>query len=149
MLGAQGHPFVAYGDGHKLAPARPYQVRFNVKTPTAEEPPPPVPMPLAVGDFTGDGIEDFVFSDFLLASGRTPGTPAPIYYPFFPGLPAPWTVARIADLNGNGKPDVVAASRGGFGIDFFNGTGTLNLLPFNLPTNGPVLHLEAGDWTAI
>jgi hypothetical protein len=141
MLGAGGRAFVAYGDGHALAPARPYQLKLG----KPDEPPASIPLPLAVGDFTGDGIEDLVFPDHLLFSQRLPGTPAPVYMPYFPGLAAPWTVARIADLNGNGKPDVVAASRNGFGIDFFNGTGTMNLLPFNLPTNQPVLHLEVGD----
>jgi hypothetical protein len=145
MVGAAGRAFVAYGDGHQLAPAHPYLTKLAVAGVPGPQAPMPIAMPLAVGDFTGDGLEDFVFPDHLLYSGQVPGTPAPIYNVLFPGLAAPWTVARIADLNGNGKPDVVAASRTGSGIDFLNGTGTTSLLAFNVQTNGPVLHLEVGD----
>jgi hypothetical protein len=140
MLAAGGRAYVSYGDGHKLSPAQPY--RHSLGDPNDDR---SLPMPLAVGDYTGDGIEDFVFPDHLLLSIRVPGTPSAVYKPYYPGLAAAWTVARIADVNGNGKPDVVAASSNGFGIDFFNGTGTENLLPFQIPTDGPVLHLQLGD----
>ena len=68
-------------------------------------------MPLAVGEFTGDGVVDFVFGDHLLISLRTVDGTFAGYSPVHVNQGAPWTVARIADLNGNGK----TGRRGGVG----------------------------------
>ena len=142
LVGGSGRAYVAYGDGHGLATAVPYRLPGAGST----EPPPDVPMPLAVGDFTGDGLVDFVFGDHLLVSVPDPAGATPAYRPTHFNQSAPWTVARIADLNGNGKPDVVAASSARLGIDFFNGSGTANLFAFELPTSGPVGMLGAKDF---
>jgi hypothetical protein len=143
LVGAGGKPYVARGDGRALtATAVPY--RLELANPQAMSP--DIPMPLAAGDVTGDGVVDFVLADGLLVSMPAPsGAGPPVYAPVTLLDPAHWTTARIADLNGNGKPDVVAASSDRLGIDFFNGTGTPNLLPFSLPTSGTVAYLAATD----
>lgn len=141
LVGAGGRPYVAYGDGHGLTVATPYQL----ESANPLQVPPLIPMPLAAGDFTGDGAVDFVFEDHLLVSIPGPNGGPPYYFGGPANDAAAWTVARIVDLNGNGKPDVVAASSHGRGIDFFNGTGTINLLTFHLPTNRPVPFLAVSD----
>lgn len=142
LIGAAGAPYVAYGDGHRLRAAEPYQLA--VADPDVVSP--DIPMPLAAGDFTGDGIIDFVFPSYLLLSA--PGTAGgpPTYIPDDANEGLPWTAARIADLNGDGHPDVVAASSLRLGIDYFNGTGRAHLHPFSLPTDRPVSDLAIGDY---
>jgi hypothetical protein len=142
LVGAGGQPYVAYGDGHGLAATA---TRYLLESANPKEVPPDIPMPLAAGDFTGDGAVDFVFEDHLLVSSPGPNGGPPLYRGGPANDAAPWTVARIVDLNGNGKPDVVAASSKGRGIDFFNGTGADNLFTFHLPTNRPVSLLTVSD----
>jgi FG-GAP-like repeat len=142
LLGAGGRVYVAYGDGAGLSAAIPY--RLPLANPAMVSP--DIPMPLAAGDFTGDGAVDFVFEDHLLISHPSGTGQLPTYLPDRANEGAPWTVARIADFNGNGKPDVVAASSGRLGIDFFNGTGTPQVPAFSLATRGPVRLLTVGDF---
>ena len=141
LLGVGGKPYVSFGDGQRLTTAVPYQLPV-AGTPSAVM---DIAMPLAAGDVTGDGAVDFVFPDHLLLSSR----PAPGALPAYSPLrirPTPWTVAAIADLNGNGKPDVVAASNSALDIDFCNGTGSDHPTIFSVPTNGPVQMLTIGDF---
>jgi hypothetical protein len=142
LVGAGGRPFLARGDGRGLASATPY--RLELANPDITNP--DIAMPLAVGDFTGDGLVDFVFPTHLLVSlAGTNGAP-PRYVTSRRNEGGTWTEARIEDLNGNGKPDVVAASRDRPNIDFFNGTGSDAATAFNLTTNGPVRELSIGDF---
>ena len=141
LLGGGGEVYVAYGDGRSLSTAVPYRLPVADVTRGSRE----ISMPLATGDFTGDGEVDFVFGDHLLASELAPDGQLAGYVPIHFNQAAPWTVARIADLNDNGRPDVVAASDGRLGIDFFNGTGTLDLPAFSIPSTGPVLSLVVTD----
>jgi hypothetical protein len=141
LIGAGGKPYVAFGDGRGLGNANPY--RLALANPADVSP--DIPMPLAAGDFSGDGAVDFVFDDHLLVSTAAASGTLPIYLPDPLMQRSHWTTARIADLNGNGKLDVVAASSDHLGIDFFNGNGTPYLLPFTIPTNGPVQYLAVTD----
>lgn len=141
LLGAGGSAYIAFGDGHGLAPAVPYVRPFS--DPTLGTP--ATAMPLAAGDFTGDGIVDFVFGDHLLVSFTGADGALAGYAPDHINQAAPWTTARIADLNGNGIPDVVAASQGRVGLDFFNGTGSAHLSAFSVPTDAPVRSLAIAD----
>jgi len=63
-----------------------------------------------------------------------------------PHAPGYWTRALAANLNGNERPDFVAASSGHPGIDFFNGTGNPYPTHFTIPTDRPVRHLVSGDF---
>ncbi len=141
LIGADGKTYAATGDGRGLGTAVPFQLQFDVP----DEPPHDTPMPLAAGDFTGDGVVDFVFGDGLLLSMPGAAGAPPRYLPGAHNQGAPWTVAWIADLNDNGKVDVVAASSGRLGIDFFNGEGTQDLPAFSIPTDGPVEFLVVTD----
>ena len=143
LLGAAGKTYAAYGDGQRLAPAKPFQLQLANPSAIMS---PDIPMPLAAGDFTGDGFVDFVFDDHVLVSSTTPNSALPSYAPDHGNMAARWTSAQIADLNNNGLPDVVAASNAGLDIDFFNGTGTQYLTAFSIPTNGPVQRLAVGDF---
>jgi hypothetical protein len=141
LIGAGGKAYVAYGDGQGLRTAVPYRVPTGDSAAGSAE----IAMPLAAGDFSGDGVVDFVFGDHLLVSTRASAGSGVSYIATYPNSAAEWTVARIVDLNHNGKPDVVAASSGRLGIDFFNGTGTEHLLAFRIPTDGPVSQLAVAD----
>jgi hypothetical protein len=140
LVSAGNQLYVAYGDGQRLAPATPYSL------PAAGQAPPENGMPLAAGDFTGDGAVDFVFENYLLLSHRAPSAPVPVYRPAHVNRAAPWTVARIADFNNDGWPDVVAASSDWLGVSFFNGSGTEVLAPFEIPTRQPVRMLDVADF---
>jgi len=140
LVGAEGRPYVAYGDGYGLASATPYAM------PTADnDPEAGTRMPLAVGDFTGDGIVDFVLPDYLLLSVKTG---AVVSYAAAAGnrLGASWTTAKIGDFNGNGKPDVVAASNGALHLQFLNGDGTGQFTSTLISSEAPIASLATGDF---
>ncbi|MET0596189.1 MAG: VCBS repeat-containing protein, partial [Polyangiaceae bacterium] len=141
LVGAAGRVYVAHSDGQRLSTAVPYRLALA----NDQEISPDIAMPLAAGDFTGDGAPDFVLSDRLLTSNPLPNSPVPRYEVVHLNAGARWTEARIADLNANGILDVVAASSGRLGIDFFNGTGTRYLTDFTIPTSGPVAQLAVAD----
>lgn len=146
LISGAGVPYVALGDGRSLRTAVPY-------APPAAEPAElgsplgaPFVMPLAAGDFTGDGAIDFVMRDRLLVSWFQPGSRLPHYTSGFTNLSSPWTVAHIKDLNGNGHVDVVAAAKGSLNATFFSGTGTQNLIPAQISSGKPIAHLIVGDF---
>jgi hypothetical protein len=142
LLGGAGRAYVAYGDGASLGAATPYRLRMD----ESNQPAPEIPTPLAAGDFTGDGAVDFVFADHLLVSIPSPNGGLPNYRPERVNLGGVWTEAKIADLNANGRLDVIAASRSQANLDFFNGTGTEHPTAFSLPSDGPVSELTIGDF---
>jgi hypothetical protein len=143
LIGADGTTYVSYGDGQRLATAIPFQLRLtNDWRPTQGT---PIAMPLAAGDVSSDGIVDFVFSDHLLVSvPNSIGAPSN-YVVTYVNLSSPWTLAAIADVNGNGQPDIIAASDKGINIEFFNGNGTEYPTNHTLSTNAPVKRMVVGD----
>ncbi|MEY4514253.1 MAG: hypothetical protein RLZZ450_6375, partial [Pseudomonadota bacterium] len=142
MIGAGGHAYVALGDGAALAAAVPFRLPPAQNGGSSLS----APLPLATGDLTGDGHVDYVLDDSFLTSWRGPGEPDHHYETLLSNDRSVWTAAAIADLNGNGQLDVVAASSSTSGIDFFNGTGGRQLIPARLATSGPVLQLAVGDF---
>jgi hypothetical protein len=142
LIGSSERAFVAYGDGVVLAPAVPLRL-----VPANGEPVDVVPMPLAAGDVTGDGVVDFVFPEGLVLTSPSATTPGQTEYVDTPlGLQGPFSAAVIADVNANGFPDIVAASSGYPGLTFFNGTGTRDVTFFAIPTNRPAERLAVGDF---
>jgi uncharacterized protein (TIGR03437 family) len=77
--------------------------------------------PLAVADFNGDGLLDVVEGfTFLLGNGdgslQSPVSFGQFYIPPQTSLPFAANRLAVADFNGDGKPDLVAASGGDTGI---------------------------------
>ncbi len=143
LLGAGGKPYVAYGDGQQLAPAVPYELTLAASDEMSRE----IPMPLAAGDFSGDGVPDFVFPDHLLVSSPSLTGGPPSYDAGKRNrLGSPYTAAIIADFNGNGFPDVVAGSNASLDLEFFNGTGTPDLTETRIYTGNPLQYLSAADY---
>jgi FG-GAP-like repeat len=142
LIGAGQRAYVAYGDGAGLKPATPYSFELEDfdRSGTVSK------MPLAAGDFSGDGTVDFVFDDQLVVSLPRFGGGAPRYQVALANLGLPLTVAKIADLNGDGKIDAVGASSLGLGIDVFSGTGGFYVTETSIPTEQPVLFLGVGDF---
>lgn len=93
--------------------------------------------PLAVADLNLDTLADFVLPKGIVFNGGD-GT-----YGVSVLAPQPWNVARIADVNGNGLRDIIAATDSG--IDFYNGTGTRLLNHATYVAAGPVGFVAIGD----
>ncbi|CAN5925825.1 hypothetical protein BH11MYX4_BH11MYX4_07070 [soil metagenome] len=120
-------------------------------------------VPLAAGFLASDDRIDFVTPAGVLLSSRAVvpkdagGTPAdggaPLPLPrallSWNAIPAPtkrWTVAQIADVNRDQVPDVIGASKYEPDIDVLEGTGSLEMPPFTIPTTGSVTNLVVGDF---
>lgn len=140
LIGAEGRPYLARGDGVGIEAVATLFLLSGAGG--AGE----MPMPLAAGDFTADGVTDFVFASALLASTSSASTGEVQYAVSQENRAEAWTVARIADLNGNGEPDVVTASNAGVGVHFFSGTGTRYQVASSLPTAAAVRDLVVGDF---
>lgn len=142
LIGSEGFTYIAEGDGRTLADATGPQLLTVVGATN----PLPLPMPLAAGDLSGDGIADFVIPTALVSSRRSPVDGSIAYTGTYDNHQRPWSTARVADLNGNGLLDVVAASVGSPGLSFLNGTGELYPVASRLSTRGPVRMLTTGDF---
>ena len=161
LLGDEdGGVLVAFGNGHGTFMANPEnpdgtlgQAWPVVLSPSDcfESPPSDTPPPLAVADLNGDSVSDWVTAvGILMASKVTVDADArrvslegcPGNTPFG-GM---WSVARVADLNGDSVPDVIAGSSTEPGLDFLAGTGRNFLNRINIGTGGPVTHLVVGDF---
>lgn len=141
LLGANSEPYLARGDGNGLSPTA---ERFTLPVQLNELVDPEIPMPIAAGEFTGDDHVDLVLDDRILSSSTDAGT---LRYSISQiNAAEPWTSARIADLNGNGLPDIVAASNSGVGVAFFNGTPGPFQIATRLPTQRPVRDLAVEDF---
>ena len=124
-------------------------------------------VPLAAGFIDADQKIDFVTPAGVLltskaavptglptdagADASADGAPAPTprNQLSWNNVPAPtkrWTVAEIADVNRDGNPDVIGASAFEPDIDVLEGTRTLAMPPFTIPTTGSVTNLAAGDF---
>jgi hypothetical protein len=111
----------------------------------------PDAMPLAAGDITGDGIADLVYPEGLVVSvpaeaQSDPQTDEQSYATIRPRYGPPWSEARFADLNADGFLDVACASNTGLDIDFFNGSGSIAINKFTVPTQRPTEHLAVHDF---
>ena len=140
LIGADQKTYVAFSDGHALSVAKPLLASQDGDA-AAD-----VPMPLAAGDFSGDGKADLIYPTLFMVSQPGDDQSSLGYRSRGMRLGAAWTEARVADFNGNGLPDVVGVSSGSLDIDFYNGTGGERLNLSVLQTERPPLHLTVGDF---
>lgn len=142
LIGDGTHAYLAHGDGKGLeSDAAPFHVRILGQNDEAELGP-----LLAAGDITGDGLADFVLPKGVIGSRRARLDGSIGYLVSSSNSGPDWTMAAIADLNANGRPDVVAASAGSSGITFLGGTGGVFQLQTLITTTGPVKLLASGDF---
>ncbi len=112
---------------------------------------PDLTQPLAAGDLDGDGRADYIFDGgVVLALGDDgSGGPAELVPIAFP-RDANWSQAAVADVNGDGFSDVVAASLESSGVDWFvnaSGVGLPGRLNrFHVDTVFGVSLLRVGDF---
>jgi hypothetical protein len=96
--------------------------------------------PLAMGDLNGDGILDLVAGQGVLL-GKGDGTFTPLGSVVGPGavgyIPGGAVSIALADVNNDGKLDVVVANPTGVKVQLGNGDGTLQL---------PVAYNSGGAW---
>jgi hypothetical protein len=110
--------------------------------------------PIAAGDLNADGVPDLVYRfGVLLSAVDAPppdgGPPPPSSVRFlFQSASRLWSTARLADLNNDGVPEVIAASDAEPDVDVLELRKTIvgNLLPsFTVSTRGPVTDLVTLD----
>ncbi len=142
MVSAGGQPYVSYGDGTTLATATPYRVTFDNLDIS-----PDIPMPVAAGDFSGDGAPDFVFSDRLLISVGKASSGLPVYSDVVRNrLGGPITSAKIADFNGDGYLDVATGSSSSLNVQLFSGAPGPLFSTSLISTTSYVQSLASGDF---
>jgi hypothetical protein len=144
IVGVANQPYVALGDGHGLQPlAAPLDIEVPTRNgSTLVE----FTMPLAAGDVSGDAVADYVLPGYIVVSRPRLSGVGMGYLASFENRGAPWTMAEVADLNGNGLADVIAATQGAPGLSFMNGTGGAYLVGASLPSDGPLRFLATGDF---
>ncbi|MGD0523999.1 MAG: VCBS repeat-containing protein [Polyangiaceae bacterium] len=144
LIGAVANTFVAFGDGtggfHDATGVSDQASVFDIDF--GEVPVAPPRLPLAVGDLNGDGKADLVTPTAIFISAGPTGT----FVETATKTTGAWTDARIADLNGDGLPDVVASSNDALDAAFYVGTGTTAMNPFTIATTGEVSALAVGDF---
>jgi hypothetical protein len=105
-----------------------------------------LPPPLAVGDFTGDGIVDFVEPIGTLSSHKSLVDGQVRYITSYGNRSKPWSMAVVADLNANGWRDVIAGTQGSPGLSLLSGNAGPYPVQTHLNTQGPVAFLTTGDF---
>jgi hypothetical protein len=110
------------------------------------------PVSVAVGDFNGDGKADIVSANsidhsYSILKGNGDGTFQPaVTHAVVPRATFDPSFVLVADLNGDGKPELALANGDGVSVLRGNGDGTFGS-PVFYPVGTGVLGLAAGDFT--
>ncbi|WP_437585563.1 hypothetical protein [Sorangium sp. So ce1000] len=108
--------------------------------------------PVAIGDLNGDGVIDIVDPDAVRLGKAGSSPPYQVEFDrLSPANGRRWTSAVIADLTGNGVPDVVVGSADATDLTFFNGVpgavpSDFKLNELKIPTLGNVSSFVVGDF---
>jgi hypothetical protein len=145
LVGTADGTFVAHGDGATLeSEASPLMLVSGDKETMGDVF--ALSPPLAAGDFTGDGIVDFVEPIGTLSSHKSIVDGQVRYLNLYKNRSKPWSMAAVADLNGNGFLDVIAGTEGSPGLSFLSGNDGPLPVHTHLNTQGPVRFLTTGDF---
>ena len=102
--------------------------------------------PLAIGDLNLDGLPDAVDpTQVLLGALAVGGAGVLTFTPLYQSQRT-WTEAVIADINANGRPDVLACAAGAPDIDVLNGNLPNVYNPSQIVTKGAASKLTVGDF---
>jgi len=103
---------------------------------------------LAAGQVVPAGLDELVLADGVYRSCTTAAECGASALGTFVRVIAPtqvaWSAAAVADLNGDGSLDVVAAHSGGPDVDVVRGGAVPNV--YRASTSDPVTNLVAGDF---
>lgn len=115
------------------------------------EDPVDIRFPIAIGDLQGDGLPDVVtHSEIRVSRGwdMDPQQGSVVLRGCSTGrkIAGEWSVARIADLNGDTLPDLIAGTAVAPDLQLFVGTGTDWLNPATVETGFATGHLLLGDF---
>jgi hypothetical protein len=144
VIGAEQAAFIAWGGDAGIATnAERVDLLDGIDE---KDRPPGSAMPIAIGDVTADDFADFVFPVAVITTRKGLLQGSRLFNISQTNQNAPWTKARIADLNGDGRPDIVAASDAGPSIAFFGGTGTPYLVPSQIEARSSVPFLAVDDF---
>jgi len=145
LISAPDGTFVAHGDGTKLEDEASQVMLISGDEETVGDVF-PLTAPLAVGDFTGDGVVDFVEPIGTLSSHKSLVDGELRYVTSYRNRSKPWSMAVVADLNRNDLPDVIAGTKGSPGLSFLSGNTGPFPVQTHLNTQGPVQFLTTGDF---
>jgi hypothetical protein len=110
----------------------------------------PSEFPLAAGDLNADGVDDWVFTTgvWLTEGLDIDQSEERVRIELCPANKATgrWSVARVANLNGDDWLDVVAGSASAPYLDFLKGTGEDFLNGKSIATVGPTMNMTVGDF---
>ncbi|WP_428261603.1 FG-GAP repeat domain-containing protein [Haliangium sp.] len=112
------------------------------------------PWPLAIGDFDDDGRDDYVFTDKIVqVTDPVAGVPTE-YEVVAEASSGNWNAAAVADMNGDGRLDVVVVLETLDGIDVFLNVPAPGGVPgapvafnkFHVDTDGSPVGVRTGDF---
>lgn len=104
-----------------------------------------VELPLAAADLDGNGVLEYVLPSGIATRVPPDGGPLANEWVKVPLPTKRWTRAIVADINFDSRLDVIGTSSVEPDIDILEGSGTLFLPPFHVPTNGPIRDTVLAD----
>jgi hypothetical protein len=157
IVGSDKNVYVTYSDGMGGFIAQPTTM-MGVNQATVTLPGLPAGLvwpPIAVVDLNGDCAPDFVDAENIwvsygipkgVACTDTPPTPLGYESVVTPADLHGWTEAFAADMNGDGRLDIVVSSSAYPGITIHRGTGEVLFNPVDIVTQGPTQSITHGDF---